>query len=186
MPWRSGGAASIRQPSIVTSWVAAAKAVRNAKPMLQLSDVAGAPKARHAKPERDADLGEQHPAAPPSKRAACEWRIVAVDERRPGEFESEGQRAIAHQPDRAARNPGLAQPQPTGSRKSAGMAGRRRSRAPASARGAGRGRSRTAAEVCGRPCAGQMAEEGFDAARLKPGRSRVQFRGSGASRAELS
>src|SRR5581483_7199086 len=41
---------------------------------------------------------------------AGERRIILVDERRPGELEGEGERRIAHQADRRAADPGLAQP----------------------------------------------------------------------------
>ena len=110
MPCRSIGAASMRHPSMVTSWLAAAKAVRNAKATLQPRLSAGAPKASPESPAATPSWASQHPAAPAPEPGADERRIIFVDDRRPGELEGEGERRIAHEPDRRAADPRLAQP----------------------------------------------------------------------------
>src|SRR5271165_4196408 len=108
MPWRSIGAASMRQPSMVTSWLAAAKAVRNAKRTLQPRLFAGAPK---ASPESPAATPSWAISIQPRRRPSqAPTSGIFVDDRRPGELEGERERRIAHEPDRRVADPRLAQP----------------------------------------------------------------------------
>ena len=100
----------MRQPSMVTSWLAAAKAVRNAKSDAPAEALGRRAECEPRKPRGDAELGDQHPAAPAPEPGADQRRIIFVDDRRPGELEGKRERRIAHEPDRRAADPRLAQP----------------------------------------------------------------------------
>ena len=76
----------MRQPSITTSWVADEKATRKAAATVSPRLDRRVAEASRDEPERDADLRQQHPAAPPPEELRQHRHVEAIDEGRPEEL----------------------------------------------------------------------------------------------------
>ena len=100
----------MRQPSMTTSCVADAKATRSADAMVSPRLVAGSLSAIPTSPTAVGELRQHHPAAPAAEKARQQRDVVAIDHRRPQEFQRIGERHPAQHADLGARDSGLSKP----------------------------------------------------------------------------
>ena len=110
MPWRSGGAALMRQPSTTTSCVADMKATRKALAIGPGDRMGRIAEGEARKAERHAELREEHPGKTATEKLRKRRNVERVDDRRPKEFEGVGEGDIAQEADLGSRDADLAQP----------------------------------------------------------------------------